>query len=141
MKLSPPLRPHLPHTPLLLEQSIIWIITSCLYWPIKLILSYNVWKTYPYTYRLDCDQHVSDTPIYKFDLLILNIITQYFVQIFCSPIVVTLQKMVIAHLVWAALIKGSQRHFTHLCVGCNVACMIKEPMFVLESIVKNKTKK
>ena len=49
--------------------------------------------------RLGCDQHVSDTPIYKFDLLILNIVTQYFAQIFCSPIEVTLQKMVIAHLV------------------------------------------
>ncbi len=51
------------------------------------------------SYRLGCDQHVSDTPIYKFDRLILNIITQYFAQIFCSPIEVTLQKMVIAHLV------------------------------------------
>ncbi len=73
--------------------------------------------------RPDCDQHVSDTPIYKFDLLILNIITQYFAKIFCSPIEVTLQKVVIAHLVWTALIRSSQRHFTYLCVGCNLVCM------------------
>ena len=42
---------------------------------------------------------------------------------FKGPIDVTLQKMVIAHLVWAALIRGSQRHFTHLCIGCNRACL------------------
>ncbi len=29
----------------------------------------------PQVCRLSCNQHVSDTPIYKFDLLILNIIT------------------------------------------------------------------
>ncbi len=47
--------------------------------------------------RLNSDQHVSDTPLINFTYL-LNVITQYFAQIFCLPKEATVQKMVNAPL-------------------------------------------
>ncbi len=52
---------------------------------------------------------------------VLNIIT-YFVQIFCLPKEATVEKMVNACLL---LIRDSQRHFTHIRVGFNLACMLQ----------------
>ncbi len=74
-------------------------IQSRLRYPIKVNLQ-NKFKLFPsnssvvraLSCKLSSDLHVSDTPNDKFDLLILNKITQYFSQIFCLLIEVTVQK-------------------------------------------------
>ena len=67
----------------------------------------------------------------------MNIIAQYFAQIFCSPIEVIVQEMEDARLVLAALMTGSQRHFTHLDVGFNLACIIISTTFTVKQYLLN----